>query len=261
MPYFDQEQFDVRCEWAMHAVQHLAPSDIVIVVDILSFTTCVDVALGRGAIVFPYSWKDDTAAAAYAREHSAELAGHRGQADTKYSLAPSSLVNASPGLRLVLPSPNGSSIAFAAMTSGATVLAGCLRNAAAVAAWAQQSGRGRRRITVVPAGERWPDGSLRPAMEDLVGAGAILRRLGGRMSPEARVAVAAFDAVSGSLREQLLQCASGRELSERGFAADVELATELDVSQIVPVLSREAFTASTATAPTSSDGENKSKNS
>ena len=241
MAYFDQEKFDVRCEWDMGGVQRTSPAEVIVIVDVLSFSTSVDVALGRGATIFPYRWKDDSATR-YAREHSAELAGPRDCTESKYSLAPSSLIKAPLGLRLVLPSPNGSSLSFEAMKSGATVLAGCLRNASAVAAWAQQSGK---RITVVPAGERWPDGSLRPAIEDLVGAGAIIRQLHGRLSPEATIAIAAFECLHPNLRDHLLLCSSGRELVERGSSLDVELAAELDVSTTVPVLAGKAFTAST----------------
>jgi 2-phosphosulfolactate phosphatase len=240
MAHFDQEPFDVRCEWGLAGVERIAPSGVIVIVDVLSFTTSVDVALSRGATILPYRWNDDSAVA-YAREHSAELAGPRNRGSGKYSLAPSSLTNAPPGLRLVLPSPNGSSLAFEAMTTGAVVLAGCIRNASAVAEWAQKS---EKQITIVPAGERWPDGSLRPAIEDLIGAGAIIKRLQRRLSPEARVAVAAFESVETGLRDLLLQCSSGRELAERGFAADVELAAELDVSQTVPLLAGEAFVAS-----------------
>jgi 2-phosphosulfolactate phosphatase len=117
-----------------------------------------------------------------------------------------------------------------------------MRNSSVVAAWAQKSGKP---ITIVPAGERWPDGSLRPAIEDWIGAGAIIKRLAGRLSPEASVAVAAFESAETYLRDQLLQCTSGRELVENGFVADVELAAELDVSQTVPQLVGEAFVART----------------
>jgi 2-phosphosulfolactate phosphatase len=236
MTPFDQSAFDIRCEWGVAAVDHSAPADVVVVVDVLSFSTSVDVALSRGASVLPYRWKDDSAAA-YAQQHDAQLAGGR-QAESAYSLAPSSLVDASPGLRLVLPSPNGSTIAFHALSSGARVVAGSLRNATAVAEWAARSAEC---VLVVPAGERWPDGSLRPAIEDLIGAGAIIARLAGGRSPEADVAVAAFESARGRMLEQLRACSSGREPVEIGFSRDVELAAALDVSPVVPLLDGVAF--------------------
>jgi 2-phosphosulfolactate phosphatase len=221
----------------MNGILQLARSDVLIIVDVLSFTTSVDVALGRGATVLPYRWRDDSANK-YARERNAELAGSRDQPESKYSLSPSSLEDAHVGLRLVLPSPNGSSLAFAAKASGKIVLAGCLRNASAVAAWAQQAGR---QISVIPAGERWPDGSLRPALEDLIGAGAILKALPGSPSPEVQLAVAAYDHCAPNLLDRLLACSSGRELAERGFSRDADLAAEVDISPVVPILEGETF--------------------
>jgi 2-phosphosulfolactate phosphatase len=138
----------------------------------------------------------------------------------------------------VLPSPNGSAVAAAVAASGLVVLAGCLRNASAVARAAGEAGGP---VGMVAAGERRPDGALRPAVEDLLGAGAILEALGGRASPEARAAVAAFRRCE--LPGDLVDCASGRELADLGRAADVRLAAEHDVSQVVPVLRAGAFTA------------------
>lgn len=236
MPTFDQSDFDIRCEWGLAAIDHMAPAEVVIVIDVLSFSTSVDIALCRGASVLPYRWKDD-GADAYAQAHDAQLAGGRRSAST-YSLAPSSLITAPAGLRLVLPSPNGSTIAFSAMSSGARVVAGSLRNAAAVAAWA---GRNAERVLVVPAGERWPDGSLRPAIEDVIGAGAIIAGLAGSRSPEAEAAVAAFQGARGALHDRIAASSSGRELSEIGFGRDVALAAEFDVSPVVPLLDGLAF--------------------
>jgi 2-phosphosulfolactate phosphatase len=79
----------------------------VIVVDVLSFSTCVDVAVSRAASIFPYPWKD-AAAGQFATRHQAELAGARGRA--RYSLSPVSFVDAPAGLRCVLPSPNGAAL-------------------------------------------------------------------------------------------------------------------------------------------------------
>ena len=136
--------------------------------------------------------------------------------------------------RLVLSSPNGSTISFA-LSGGGFVVAGCLRNATAVAKWI-----GDRSVTVVAAGEQWPDGSLLPGVEDLWGAGAILNALGGRdFSPEALAARAAFAAYSV---DGLRACATGRELVDMGFPEDVEIAAEIDSSTSVPVLVDGAFT-------------------
>jgi 2-phosphosulfolactate phosphatase len=41
--------------------------------------------------------------------------------------------------------------------------------------------------------------------------------------------------------ESLRNCSSGRELIDRGFERDVELAAELNVSETVPVLKKDAF--------------------
>jgi 2-phosphosulfolactate phosphatase len=237
--YFDQTPFDVRCEWGRHAIEQIAPSDVIIIVDVLSFTTCVDVAVGRGATVYPYRWKDE-AVSSFAKQRGAEVAGPRGRVDGGFSLSPSSLERVPTRLKLVLPSPNGSSLAFQAMSTGATVAAGCLRNASAVAQWAQSVGRS---ITVVPAGEQWPDGSLRPGIEDLIGAGAIVTHLSAHRSPEALVAARAFEGVANCLQEHMLNSASGQELAERGFERDVELAAELNISSMAPVLHGEAFVA------------------
>lgn len=100
-----------------------------------------------------------------------------------------------------------------------------------------------------PSGERWPDGSLRPALEDWLGAGAILRWLRGRRSPEADAAVALFDAHSDRLVETLDACGSGRELDGRGHARDKLIAGALDVSSCVPRFDRVAFVPLSSTRP------------
>jgi len=233
---FDQQEFDIRCEWGEHGISVLAPiSDVMIIIDVLSFSTSVDVAVTQGAMVFPYRWRDDTARA-YAVSVGATLADP-GRHPTRYSLSPASLTAIPKGTRIVLPSPNGSTLTLAAKPT--PVLAGCLRNAWAVASVARQYGR---KIAVIPAGERWQDdGSLRPSFEDLIGAGAIISHLNGRRSPEALVALAAFRAVESELDNALRQCSSGKELIERGFATDVMLAAQLNVSACAPLLVNDAY--------------------
>jgi 2-phosphosulfolactate phosphatase len=233
---FDQQEFDIRCEWGAHGIAVLAPiSDVIIIIDVLSFSTSVDVAVTQGAIVFPYRWRDDTASA-YAVSVGAILADP-GRHPTRYSLSPASLIGIPNGTRIVLPSPNGSTLTLAAKPT--PVLAGCLRNASAVASVARKYGR---KIAVIPAGERWQaDSSLRPAVEDLIGAGAIISHLTGRRSPETLVALAAFRAVESELDNTLRQCSSGKELIERGYATDVLLAAQLNVSAYAPLLVNDAY--------------------
>ncbi len=249
--YYDQQEFDIRCEWGEQGVAALAASsDVVVIVDVLSFSTCVDIAAGRGALVYPCHWKDERAAA-FAAGVGAELVSPR-RSLTALSLSPTSLAQLSPGARIVLPSPNGSSLTAAAATCHSTapsphplapiILTGCLRNAQAVAAAALRHGG---KVAIIPAGERWwHDFSLRPAYEDLVGAGAIIRHLPGTRSPEAQAALAAYEAAAPNLAELLHRCSSGKELVEAGFAPDVALAARLDVSDSAPILYDGAYVAS-----------------
>jgi 2-phosphosulfolactate phosphatase len=233
---FDQHEFEIRCEWGAHGVAVLAPiSDAVIIVDVLSFSTSVDIAVQRGAVVFPCRWRDDRAEE-FAASVGAELADPK-RSSSRYTLSPESLIHIQPGTRIMLPSPNGSTLSLAA--EPAPVLAGCLRNAQAVALAARRFGP---RIAVIPAGERWKDDySLRPSYEDLIGAGAIISYLDGRQSPEAVSAVAAFQQARTKLAENLRQCSSGKELIERGFAEDVNLASRLIASDCAPILVEAAF--------------------
>ncbi len=236
--------FSVRLAWGLDGALALAPSsDVLVVVDVITFSTAVSVAVDRGCEVHPSPWDPD-AAARMAEELGAQLAVQRSRVDAQhpYSLSPATLDRAPRGSSIVLPSPNGSAVAAAAGATGVPVLAGCLRNAAAVSRVARRWGR---RISVVPAGERWPEGGLDPALEDLVGAGAIvdgLRRR--RRSPEAGAAAQAFLwARHRGLRRTLAEAVSGREQMGRGYGEEIEWAAALNVSRQVPVLSGGAFRA------------------
>jgi len=215
-------------------------ADVIIVVDTLSFSTAVDVSVSAGAQVWPFRWQD-ARAQAFARERGAVLAGSREAGGI--SLSPSSLLNLAPNTRLVLPSPNGGTLCAAAQDTGAKVYAACLRNAEAVAV---QVPKNRERVLVVPAGERWTDGTLRPALEDQIGAGAVVHLLRSgdsrySLSPEAQAAEAVFLSVQAHLEDTLKACSSGRELMLRGFAGDVTLAAQFGVSRTVPLLMDGSF--------------------
>jgi 2-phosphosulfolactate phosphatase len=229
-----QEGYDVRLQWGPVVAPTLT-GGICVVVDVLRFTTAVEAAVSRGVTVYPYRWRDATAAG-FASSIRALLAD--GSDPAGPSLSPVSMDALAPGRALVLPSPNGSTCAALAAEAGAQVVAGCLRNAAAVGAWTDGA---PRPVTVIACGEKWSDGSLRPSLEDLLGAGAILAHVRGSTSPEARAAIAAFRDAEGDLLEILRHCASGRELSEKGWAGDVGYAAQVNVSTTVPVLTNGAF--------------------
>lgn len=248
MGVFDQEGFAYTFDWGPPGARALAPrAGAVVVVDVLSFTTAVDVAVAAGAQVVPAPGHDDEMVR-LAHERGATVAA-RERSLAVPSLSPGSLRRLRAGTRLVLPSPNGATVALLADRLGtAPVFAACLRNARAVAAAARRAA-GDRPVAVIAAGERWADdGGLRPAAEDLWAAGAVLAALDPaaavsvpRCSPEAAAARAAFVAVRPRVADELPGTASGRELVARGFEVDVALAAELDVSPLAPRLEGGAF--------------------
>lgn len=272
-----QRSYDVRLACGPTGAV-AAGADVAVVVDVLSFSTAVTVAVGRGAEVYPFRWRD-ARAAAYAHEVGAVLAvgrleagrldagrreaipaeassrvagrptGDEGSGGDVPTLSPAELLTVAMPARLVLPSPNGSTTTVALAASGARVVVGCLRNVTAVVAWLLPHLDAGRSVVVVAAGERWPgDDSLRPALEDDLGAGAVLAALvthghAHRLSPEARVAAASWHASAPDLPGLLRECAGGRELAAKGFAADVDVAADVDASDVVPELLAGAFRA------------------
>lgn len=243
-----QDGYRLRFEWGLDGAREIATgAAVVAVVDVLSFTTTLTVAVERGAEVFPYRWRD-ASAAAFARNRHAVLAVSRSQAGPgDVSLSPATVRAARPMRRLVLPSPNGSTIAHSVAAMADAVIGVSLRNVTAAAAWlAQRIGRDASTwVAVVAAGECRAGGTLRPAVEDLWGAGGFLARLAGHgigpASPEADSAMAAYRAVGDRLPDALSGCVSGRELIEAGYRQDLDVAAEVDASAAVPVLTGDSF--------------------
>ncbi len=247
---FGQGGFDIRFDWGPVGAA-ATRAGVSVIVDVLSFSTSVTIAVERGIRVFPFRWRGESAEE-YAAQQDAVLSVGRleaagdGAVDAP-SLSPTSLLTCEAIPRLVLPSPNGSTIAAVLQESDSTVATGCLRNAWAVAQWLAPMLEAGKSVAVVAAGERWSeDGSLRPALEDQLGAGAILSEvlsLGyqDRLSPEALATADVFVAGRSHLGERIAGCVSGRELVSKGFGSDVDIAGELNASTIVPVLVDGAF--------------------
>jgi 2-phosphosulfolactate phosphatase len=244
-----QTSHGVRFDWGATGGRAIAAgADVAVVVDVLSFSTSLSVAADRGIVVLPYPWEAQDAPT-YAAQHRAILVVGRSVAQPgEVSLSPASVRAAGPLERLVLPSPNGSAISVELASIATTVVGVSLRNAVAVADWiAREHDADTASIAVIAAGELWPDGSLRPAIEDLWGAGAVLAALEDHdwpgLSPEAAMAADAYRLIAGREESHLLACASGTELVKAGWAEDVAVAAEVGMGTAVPLLSDRGFIA------------------
>jgi 2-phosphosulfolactate phosphatase len=238
-----------RFDWGLAGAAELGRvCAALVVVDVLSFTTSVEIAVGRGMRVHPFPWGEQAADYAVRVGAAAVAVGRTAvDADHPWSLSPVALQTAPVVADLVLPSPNGSAICAAAGATGRPVLAGNLRNAPAVGRWLLNQGYGTTGapVGVIAAGERWPDGTLRPCVEDQLGAAAVLDGLAGAaggLSVEAAVALAALASVP-DVPAAVRGCVSGRELAGLGFAGDVEAAVRVGSSEVVPLLRGGVFVA------------------
>ena len=235
------ESYTCRLDWGLSGVRRaVARQDVVVIVDVLRFSTATIVAVHHGAIIYPCAPTD--APEVLARRLGADLAAYQRDmlATHRYSLSPVSYEDVPQGMRIVLPSPNGA--ACSRIGRGAPYLfVGALVNAAAVGAVvAGLVTSADLEVTVIACGERWPspteDGALRVAVEDYLGAGAILSYLPFSKSPEARVCEAAFSGLRDQLRDLLWESSSGRELRQKSLGADVELAARLNHYATVPIM-------------------------
>lgn len=238
----------VEFGWGEAGLRALEPvADVIVLVDVLTFTTAVSVGVMNGALIHPFRWRDDRACV-FAVRKGAHLAGIRGQ--SRFSLSPASLMALNAGDELVLPSPNGATLSL--LANGKPVFAGCLRNARATAHAVNGLGGN---VAVIACGERWPqDGAFRPALEDQLGAGAVLAHLKGTLSVDARATRTLYEYSRDDLATLLLGCPSGYELSQRGYRTDVDCACYLNEDALAARLVNGVYQ---AVAPdTDNQGEN-----
>lgn len=218
----------IDCEWGESGITaNLSLFEVVIIVDVLSFSTCVDIALHNGAFVYPYQFKGNLAIE-YARQHNALLAKPRQQHEL--SLSPRSLQSLKPKDKLVLPSPNGATLTL--ICNNTPTFTGCLRNAAAVAIAAKKLGN---KILIIAAGERWKNNEMRVAFEDIIGAGSIIAHLSGVKSEEAKYAETLFNLSKKNEFKDIYNLKSGIELISIGFKHDIDEACRYNVSTIAPI--------------------------
>lgn len=210
MSAFDQASYQVRFDWGQDGLTRLAPADVIVIVDVLRFSTTVTALVDAGQ----------------------SFAVDAGFSRNGAPLAVSAGTHAERGAMVILGClRNPSAVADAILGE-------------------QAARGGRVSVAVIAAGERTPEpteleDAPRFAVEDLLGAGAIIDALTSRgidhASPEAAVASEGFAALRGAVRHLLGASGSGRELNERGLESDVAFAAQLDASTSVPVLRAGSF--------------------
>lgn len=215
---FAQSTYQVRLEWGVDGLSRLAPADVVVVVDVLRFSSSVADAVASGAEV--------------------PLEGAVGW------------------------SRNGAVVAAAAAAvDETTVLLGSLRNAGAVARAVvslQSRRQARTSVAVIAAGEADAAGVVRFAVEDQLGAGAVIDALTDlgidHTAPDAAVAAEGFRALRRALRHMVSASGSAREIADGVPATarmtdagipptSVAAAAELDALDTVPILRDGVFVA------------------
>ncbi|MFD0710519.1 2-phosphosulfolactate phosphatase [Paenibacillus sp. GCM10027626] len=247
--FFDQSPFEVKLEWGQKGARIASDrGDIVIIVDVLSFSSTVVTAVEYGAEIYPYPPPINDDAKAYADRIGAKMVWGRAES-IKYdghSLSPLSFTASDKGQKFIMCSLNGAACSRIASKVPA-LLVGCPLNATAVVNKANYlRTKLKSDITVIACGEKWPDAAdseyqLRPGIEDYLGAGMILAKLNGSKSSEAEVCIGAYEYSKNKLAELIWDSTSGRELRERGYGQDVIHCSQVDYSAIVPVLCGDSF--------------------
>jgi 2-phosphosulfolactate phosphatase len=238
---FTQDGFRCRLDWGRHGARHAAErGDIIVIVDTLSFSSAVATAVHHGALIYPCAVTDDLEALGV--RYGAEIAVRRHEVPSRgrFSLSPLTYVGITSGTAIIIASPNGA-VCCAYGRQAPHLFVGGLNNARAVAATVSSlldaTDLG---VTVVACGERWKtpteDGAIRFAVEDYLGAGAILSHLSHARSPEARACAAAFLGARDDLQQLIEDCGSGRELRAMGFGEDAVHAAKLDCYDVVPAM-------------------------
>jgi 2-phosphosulfolactate phosphatase len=219
---FDQSRYQVRLDWGLEGLRRLARADIVVVVDVLRFSTTVIDAVAGGA------------------DHPLDAAARA------VSINGAAVAEAA--------AESGAVVLLGALRNATAV-------ASAVLAEQQRRGA-RTSVSIVAAGERTGGdaaSALRFAVEDHLGAGAIIDALAARgidhTSPDAAVAGESFRALRRATAHLLTASGSGLELIDAGRRDEVVAAAALDAASVVPVLRDGAFTALVSAASSPPDAQ------
>ena len=232
--------------------KHLEPHHLerrtVVVFDVLRATTTMTAALAAGVKEIRVFGSIDEAARAASRHEGARiLCGEENCLPPPgYDLgnSPGAFRRAlHVGQTVYMSTTNGTRAIVAARRAG-TILTGALANVSAVARAVANRGAD---VTLLCAGT---GGAV--AMEDLIGAGAVmsaLRRLTSFDSDSDTPLIARrlFEAASDDLRAALTESRGGRNVIAAGLLADIEFAASVDALDAVGFVDQQTFTVKTLT--------------
>ncbi len=224
-----------------------ADGDIVIIVDVLRFSSTVATAIANGFTILPCGTKAE--AEEISRHTGAPVSGKTGVA--AYSLSPLDYLNPKNPGEVILVSPNGAACARAA-AGEAPCFIGCFLNARALArvtgGLAHDSARD---VTLIAAGEVKEDQEddlqvRRFAIEDYLGCGFILTELGMELSAEAELCRRAYEASKMDYAALVKASLSGQYLVQRGHEYDISHAVQRNIYEVIPVIRQGRITVYTA---------------
>lgn len=203
----DQSRYQVRLEWGVAGLARLAAADVVVVVDVLRFSSTISARVAAG-----------------------ESVSFGGEARS----------NAESGAAVAAAAAAGGAVVLLGCLRNAAAVAD------EVMAEQTRRG-GRTSIAVIAAGEPTGRADVRFATEDLLGAGAIVDALSRRgidhTSPEAATACEAFRGLRGAVKHLLSATGSGQLLLADARRDEVLAAAEIDADSTVPVLRDGIFSA------------------
>jgi 2-phosphosulfolactate phosphatase len=222
------------------AYDALLPHAAVAVIDVLRATTTIVAALDAGALAVVPAQEAGDAIAVRARLGRAGmlLGGERDAeriAGFDLDNSPTSYTSAMvAGKTIAFTTTNGTKALYRAVQGGAyAVFCGALVNRTAVALALERSGV--RHAVLLCAGT-----SGNVALEDFLGAGAIadallLRNPGIELDDASRAAALLFRASEARLSDAVASGEHAQTLAAKGYATDILIASQLDVSETVPV--------------------------
>ena len=209
-----------------------------VVIDIIRASTTITIALHHGcAGIVPARTLREAKAVALTLGDDALVAGERAAA----KMAGADLGNSPAeygrerveGKTVVLTTSNGTR-AFRTIKGARDVIACAFLNVSATARWLRRAGLD---VLIVCAGR---NGHF--CFEDAVGGGMLIDRLSRisdrplELSDGARAARLLYAANQGNLLEMLRGCEWGRDITRKGFGADLEVCAQVDLTDVVPVM-------------------------